>query len=121
MSRVLNLATGRWTTDRPFFAEKFIQYGPLSQRQGRAFGASCASAILGPDLYGAPHFNIPTAVGPPWDQLFPAPPAPPIVLPPPPNAVFAPATGPAVTFTQDALHTWIRGHLINSAWNGTGS
>jgi hypothetical protein len=122
MSRVLNAATGRWTTDLPFFACKFLQYGQQSVRHGRTFGATHASALLGPDTQGVNGFQFhpPSVGGPPWDQLFPAPPAPPPVLPPPPNAAFPPWTAPLVKFTEDGRFTWIRGHLIAGEWRGTG-
>lgn len=92
------------TTAAIFTATRMV-HGGQSIRQGVTFGASCAAAILGPDLmmFGMGLPKVPTATGAPWDQLIPG-------------------TGrPQLSFTQDGNYTWIRGHLINGRWGGSGA
>lgn len=108
MSRVI---TATMTTGRPIYTSSAIftstnmLHGGLSVRQGIAFGASAAVAILGPDLmlYGMGLPHVPTATGAPWDALLPG------------------VGRPLLSFTQDTTFTWIRGHLINGRWGGSGA
>lgn len=92
------------TVTQAIFTSTNMVHGGISVRQGIAFGASSASAILGPDLmmHGMGLPNVPTAVGAPWDTLL--------------------GVGrPLLSFTQDTTFTWIRGHLINGRWGGSGA
>lgn len=109
MSRIIYQTTTRgskWSTKQIIFTSTAITMGLLSARQGQNFGASQASAVLGPDIMmsGGQTNNPPSVGGYPWDN------APPIFL-----------SGPTVTFSQDTTNTWIRGHLINGRWGGSGS
>ncbi|QQP94134.1 hypothetical protein [Lysobacter enzymogenes] len=92
-----------WSTNQPMFTIAREQLGPLAVRQIANFGASSASALLGPDLMmpGQQGNNVPTAVGAPWNQLL--------------------IGGPPLAFTQDLNYPWIRGHLINGRWGGPGN
>jgi len=92
-----------WSTNQPIFLGAQYQAGPVAVRQIANFGASAVAAILGPDLImpGQQGNNLPTAGGAPWDQLL--------------------AGGPPLTFTQDNVNTWIRGHMINGRWGGPGN
>src|ERR1044071_7613006 len=107
MSRVITatMTSGRQIlTTAAIFTSTNMVHGGISVRQGIAFGASTAAAILGPDLmmYGQGLPHVPSAVGAPWDTLL--------------------GLGrPLITFTQDTTYTWIRGHLINGRWGGSGA
>lgn len=91
----------RWSPEGTIFTTCRENNGPLAQRQGRNFGASYASIILGPDLArGQGPTNAPSIGGNIWDTTVP--------------------NGPVVTFAQDGLYTWIRGHMINGRWGGSG-
>lgn len=108
MSRIIytTTATGpKWSAQSIIFTSTARIMGALSIRQGRNFGASSASVILGPDIMmpGGQTNNPPTATGYPWNN--------------PPTF----AGGPPVTFSEDVLHTWIRGHLVNGRWGGPGN
>ncbi|MBO7942561.1 hypothetical protein JTP77_042660, partial [Streptomyces sp. S9] len=61
-----------WSTNQPMFTLARAQLGALAVRQIANFGASSASAVLGPDLAmpGQQGNNVPTAVGAPWNQLL---------------------------------------------------
>ncbi|SDW17065.1 hypothetical protein [Lysobacter enzymogenes] len=92
-----------WSTNQPMFTLARAQLGALAVRQIANFGASSASAVLGPDLAmpGQQGNNVPTAVGAPWNQLL--------------------IGGPPLSFVQDQTYPWIRGHLINGRWGGPGN
>jgi hypothetical protein len=109
MSRIIYQTTAsgpKWSAPQAIFTSTEILTGPLSVRQGRHFGASVASAVLGPDIMmpGGQTNNPPSVGGYPWDNT---------------STVFS--GGPPVTFSQDNTHAWIRGHLINGRWGGTGN
>lgn len=93
----------RWSTNQPIFVATQYRTGPVAVRQAATFGATSATAVLGPDLImpGQQGNNVPTASGAPWDQLL--------------------AGGPPLTFTQDNLNTWIRAHMLNGRWGGAGN
>lgn len=106
MSRIVyNGAPGNphWSANQPIFTITQYQPGALAFRQIVNFGASSAAAVLGPDLAmpGQQGNNLPTAVGPPWNQLL--------------------FGGPPLSFIQDGANGWIRGHLINGRWGGPGN
>lgn len=92
-----------WSSNQVIFTIARQQQGAQAARQITNFGASSASAILGPDLQmpGVQGNNVPTAVGPPWNQLL--------------------VGGPPLSFVQDGNYAWIRGHLINGRWGGPGN
>ncbi|MGO1001146.1 hypothetical protein [Lysobacter sp. CA196] len=92
-----------WTTNQPIFIATQYLTGPVATRQATNFGASSATAILGPDLImpGQQGNNIATALGAPWSELL--------------------AGGPPLTFVQDPTRAWIRAHLINGRWGGAGN
>ncbi|KWZ38495.1 hypothetical protein WS72_27055 [Burkholderia savannae] len=98
--------TPRWTIDQPIFTIVRARQGrQATYVPGRQFGASCASVLLGPDLKmpGQGRHNPPQVGGAPWDVVM--------------------AGGPAVTFVQDenpSYRPWVRGHLINGGWGGSG-
>lgn len=110
MSKVItsfNFITGagtpRWSRDVDLFSRLNASYGGLALRQGKLFGATCASIVLGPDLCligSQSHHNTPTAMGPVWSTKVHG--------------------KPAVTFRQDRSYVWKRGHLINGRWGGPG-
>lgn len=96
--------TPRWSRDADFFSLLDASYGGLALRQGKHFGATCASAVLGPDLCligSQSHRNTPTAMGPVWSTTSHG--------------------KPAITFRQDKTFVWKRGHLINGRWGGPGN
>jgi hypothetical protein len=104
MSRVVYDNNGHWSTDQVIFTTIGPNNGGLCPRQNTNFGGTVGAAILGPDLTmpGVQGNNLPTAVGQLWNQLLPG--------------------GPAVTFTQDGnFNGWIRGHLVNGRWGGSGA
>lgn len=103
MSKVTPDNGAHWSTEQAIFTITREAHGALSARQITTFGASSASAILGPDLCmpGQQLPNVPTAVGPLWNQLLPH--------------------GPNVTFATDGNYQWKRGHLINGRWGGSGA
>lgn len=98
---VSGISNGRRTLYMDFAITSNIHYGQLAQRQGRQFGASWASAIMGPDVLENPHNNVPNIGGAPWDNHYPN-------------------NTPLVTFVNDVQNTWKRGHLVNGLWGGTG-
>jgi len=105
LSKIIYTTTttgSRWCLAESIFTTCHREYGDISVRQGLRFAASHASAVLGPDLAMSQQLpHPPTATGPIWNQL-----------------VFG---GPPVIFADDMNHTWIRGHLINGRWGGTGA
>ncbi|NEO81642.1 hypothetical protein [Moorena sp. SIO4G3] len=110
MSRIIYKTTAsgpKWSTQSIIFTSTKIAMGALSVRQGQSFGASSASAVLGPDINmpGGETKNPPTAVGYPWDES-------------PPKFAGGPA---GVTFDEDETYDWVRGHLINGRWGGGGN
>lgn len=94
-----------WTPDQVLFTSRRQAHGPLAIRNGRPIGGTSAYALLGPDIAmpGGLTNNPPTAVGPGW------------------NAPWGGAGGPPLSFVQDTNQTWVRGHLINGEWNGSGA
>ncbi|AKT43906.1 hypothetical protein [Chondromyces crocatus] len=106
MSRVSY--NGRWQVDALLFTTVNLNNGPLSQRYGVSMGGTWGYALLGPDLAmpgGSSPGNGPTAVGPGWNQPWPP----------------DPRGRPNETFVQDLNQKWIRGHLVNGEWNGSGA
>lgn len=106
MSRIVDTgspANPHWSTNQPIFPIARQQRGPFAARQIANFGASCVSAVLGPDLNmpGQRGNNPATAVGAPWDRVL--------------------AGGPPLSFTQDATSPWVRSHLIDGRWGGPGN
>ncbi|BAP57985.1 hypothetical protein THII_3688 [Thioploca ingrica] len=98
MSKVKNPG-GNWSTNQSIFTLAKLDYGLLSRRQGIEFGASYASAILGPDLkmegWGGVG-NSPKVGKAPWDALLPG------------------QGRPKIKFSEDVTYIkWVRGHLIN--------
>lgn len=94
--------TPRWCADTAMFLIAHKQQGPLATREITKFAASCAAAVLGPDLKmsGQEETNAPSVGGPPWDTPL--------------------NKGPAETFAGDRRPGWIRGHLVNGRWHGRG-
>lgn len=93
----------RWSSDQIIFTETRRANGNLSVRENHNFGASNASIILGPDIAmpgGETPNNAPTAKGYPWNN--------------PKEWV----DGPDNVFTTGG---WIRGHLVNGLWGGSGA
>ncbi len=109
MSRIIfdtTTASGpKWSAQSSIFTSTPIVMAPLSVRQGRNFGASCCWVVLGPDIMmpGGQTKDPPKATGYPFTD----------------PATFA--GGPSVTFDQDSTYVWVRGHLVNDRWGGTGS
>lgn len=106
MSRIINNGAPNnphWSTNQPIFTIAREHSGALAVRQIAHFGATGASALLGPDLAmpGQQGNNLPTAGGAPWNLLLPG--------------------GPPLYFIQDTTYPWIRGHLINGRWGGLGN
>ncbi|MBN4055451.1 hypothetical protein JYU12_01765 [bacterium AH-315-K03] len=95
-------------TTQPFFKIIRAQSGGLRNCGFNLnFGASWASAILGPDIYANQATNNQPSIGGfPWDNT----------RQPSPNLGY-----PQITFSQDQNFTWIRGHLINGRWGGPGN
>jgi hypothetical protein len=98
---------GYWTVDTWLFTSHRQLYGPLATWHAQVFGATSAYVLLGPDICmpGGTTHNPPSASGAGWDMPWG-------------NAA---AGGPTVQFNNDAANTWVRGHLINGAWGGTGT
>ena len=104
MTRI-QYAPGHWTADTVLFTSHRQDQGPLAIRHGRSMGGRSAYALLGPDIAmpAGTTNNPPTATGAGW------------------NAPWGGVGGPAIYFMQDASQTWIRGHLINGEWDGSGA
>jgi hypothetical protein len=104
MSRI-RYAAGNWTPNSLLFTSHRQDQGPLAMRHGRTIGGTSAYVLLDPDIAmpGGTTNNPPTAAGAGW------------------NAPWAGVGGPALCFTQDGNQTWIRGHLVNGEWDGSGA
>ena len=91
-----------------FFTIIHQQSGQEIQRHNYAMGASWAYAVLGPDSQdiGALQTNSPTAQKPGFNSGW--------VGPNRPHTIFS-------TNRTHANDTWIRGHMINGEWGGSGS
>jgi len=96
---------GKWTSDSVMFTKCREVHGPLAVRNGRTMGGTSAYALLGPDLTmpGMATKNAPSASGAGWD------------------APWAGVGGPGLYFTQDGNQPWVRAHLINGEWGGSGT
>jgi len=101
----IQYTAGKWTPDSNLFTTRREAHGPLAVRNGRTMGATSAYALLGADLAmpGLATKSPPSATGPGWD------------------APWAGAGGPGICFTQDGNQTWVRAHLINGEWGGSGT
>ncbi len=104
MSKI-QYAPGKWTADSAVFTKRREAHGALAVRHGRSMGGTSAYALLGPDLTmpGVATNNPPSAIGAGWD------------LP------WGGVGGPGIPFTQDGNQTWVRAHLINGEWGGSGA
>ncbi|TWS96630.1 hypothetical protein [Reyranella sp. CPCC 100927] len=101
----IQYSVGKWTSDSNLFTKRRDTPGPLAIRHGRTFGGTSAYALLGPDLTmpGLATKNAPSATGPGWDTPWTG------------------MGGPGLTFTEDTNETWVRAHLINGEWSGSGA
>lgn len=104
MSRILYSA-GHWTADSVLFTHHRDGNGPLAVRHGRAMGGTSAYVLLGPDIAmpGGTTNHLPTAAGAGWDMPWGG------------------VGGPGICFMEDANAVWIRGHMINGEWDGSGA
>ncbi|PJI92923.1 hypothetical protein BC777_1790 [Yoonia maricola] len=93
-----------WIPDADLFVAANGRYGPPARWQGVQFGGTSACLLLGPDITKQVNrpSNPPTARGPGWDIPW------------------RHLNAPPLHFTMDAGPRWVRGHLINGYWGGSG-
>jgi len=93
---------------RNFFGKIQQQLGPEAQRHNYAMGAQWAYCIIGPDTQGPGMLqtNTPSANKPGF------------------TSGWVGQNRPSTIFSTNRTHqndTWVRGHLINGAWGGSGA
>lgn len=123
MSRIITNATATrtiWSQQTPIFLA-LIQLNPNLALRGDPnqpirFGASSASALLGPDLMmpGQQANNPPTVRDYPWSNSPP-------IFQGGPNLPFDQAHQVWVPNVMRFIGPWVRGHLINGRWGGSGN
>ncbi|MEL6889247.1 MAG: hypothetical protein AAFO86_11125 [Pseudomonadota bacterium] len=96
----------RWSSNQNIFTSMVQTYGNAATYHGIQFGGTGAYGFLGPDITrsGGATNHTASATGPGWNQAW-----------------TEGMGGPDVTFTEDTTHDWVRGHLLNGEWGGSGS